>query len=174
MVATDGPSARERLESEIGDRLATLLRAALSSEQTFQHSWEATVAAATASTDPGVRPHRPDVVRIVALHPEHSSAVSLGMSRSGKQRMVSPVGIGETQARKAASNEERRRESSTADQIELACECRDDTCDARIALTADEYAFLRTVPGYFAVAPDHIGPDDHVIVGEGDRYAIVE
>ncbi len=165
MAATERPSAGERLESEIGDRLATLLRSALTSDQTLQHSWEATVAAAS---------RRPEVARIVVLHPEHSSAASLGMGRSRKQRMVSPVGTGETQARKAAFNEQRQRENSTADQIDLACECRDDACHARIALTPDEYAFLRAVPGYYAVAPDHVSPDDHVIVGEADRYAIVE
>jgi len=165
MAATERPSAGERLESEIGDRLATLLGSALARDRPFQHSWEATVAAAS---------HRPEFGRIVVLHPEHASAVLLGMGRSRKQRMVSPVGTGGTQARKAAFNEQRQRENSTADQIELACECRDDACHVRIALTPDEYAFLRTVPGYYAVAPDHVSPDDHVIVGEADRFAIVE
>jgi hypothetical protein len=41
-------------------------------------------------------------------------------------------------------------------------------------LTTEEYAFLRRVPGYYAVSSDHVGPDDHIIVGDGGRFAIVE
>jgi hypothetical protein len=30
------------------------------------------------------------------------------------------------------------------------------------------------VPGYYAVSPGHVGPDDHVIAGDAERFAIVE
>jgi hypothetical protein len=57
--------------------------------------------------------------------------------------------------------------------VELACECGDEACPSRIVLTAEEYTFLRRVPGYYAVASAHVSPDDHVVIGDG-RFAIVE
>jgi len=35
-------------------------------------------------------------------------------------------------------------------------------------------AFLRTVPGFYAVSFDHVSPNDHATVGDIGRYAIVE
>ena len=183
MLVADPPSAAERLQHEIGDRLATLLRSALTGDQACEHSWQATVAAAAASIeeqagDPDLASFRPEVARIVLLHPERPTAVSPGMGRNMKQRMVSPVGASQARARKAALNEGlqhgRSAAAASADLIELACECDDDECSARIALSPDEYAFLGSVPGYYAVSPDHVSPDDHVIVGDDGRFAIVE
>jgi hypothetical protein len=186
MLAADRPPAVERLQGAIGDRLATLLRSALTGDQTLQHSWQVTAEAAWSASTGGLADvsnadftsFRPEGGRIVVLHPERSTAVLLGMGRNMKQRMVSPVGASEARARKAALNEGLQRDSSTAaasaDQIELACECDDEACPARIALNPDEYAFLRKVPGYYAVSPDHISPDDHIIVGDPGRFAIIE
>jgi hypothetical protein len=139
------------------------LRSALTGDQALQRSWQATV--------------RPEGGRIVVLYPERPTAVSLGVGRNMKQRMVSPVGASQARARKAAINERLQPASSKAavsDDIELACECDEEACPARIVLSPDEYAFLRRVPGYYAVSPDHVSPDDHVIVGDAGRFAIVE
>jgi hypothetical protein len=181
MLAADQPSAAERLQDEIGDRLAILLRSALTGDQALQHSWQATVHAAWSSTggladvsSPNFVSFRPEAARIVVLHPERSTAVSLGMGRNMNQRMVSPVGASQARARKAALNEGLHDAGSTADQIELACECDDEECPTRIVLSPDEYAFLRRVPGYYAVSHDHVSPDDHIIVGGAGRFAIVE
>jgi len=154
-------------------------------DQACEHSWQATVEAASASTggladvsDPDFVSFRPEGGRIVVLHPERPTAVSPGMGRNMKQRMVSPVGASQARARKAALNEGLQPASSTAapsaGQIELACECDDDECSARIALSPDEYAFRGSVPGYYAVSPDHVSPDDHIIIGDAGRFAIVE
>jgi hypothetical protein len=186
MLAADQPSAVERLEGEVGVRLAALLRSALTGDQALQHCWQATVGAVSSASTGGLAvvsdldfvSFRPEVGRILVLHPEYSTAVSLGMGRNMKQRMVSPVGASQARARKAAFNEGLQPAGSTAepsaDQIELACECDDEACPVRIVLSPDEYAFLRTVPGYYAVSPDHISPDDHIIVGDPGRFAIVE
>jgi hypothetical protein len=185
MLSADRPPAVERLEREIGKRLATVLHSALTGDQTLQHSWQATVGVASASTweladvaDSDFLPFRPGVGRIVVLHPERPPAVSPGMGRNMKQRMVSPVSASQVRARKAAFNERLQHDTSaaaaSADQIELACECSAEACSARIVLNRDEYAFLRTVPGYYAVSPDHVSPDDHVILGDVGRFAIVE
>jgi hypothetical protein len=183
MLTADQPPAVERLQRAIGDRLATLLRSALTGDQTLQHSWQVTAEAAwSASTggladvsDPDFVPFRPEVGRIVLLHPERPTAVSPGVGRNRKQRMVSPVGTSQARAQKAALNEGLQRARSTAlDEIELACECDDEACPARIVLSPDEYTFLRKVPGYYAVSPAHVSPDDHIIVADAGRFAIVE
>jgi hypothetical protein len=182
MLVADPPSAAERLHHEVGDRLATLLRSALTGDQAREHSWQATVAAAARSIgeqtgDPDLVSIRPEAARIVLLHPERPTAVSPGMGRNMKQRMVSPVGASQVRTRKAALNEGLQHGSAaaaSADLIELACECDDDECSARVALSPDEYAFLGSVPGYYAVSPDHVSPDDHIIVGDAGRFAIVE
>jgi hypothetical protein len=186
MLTADQPPAVERLQRAIGDRLATLLRSALTGDQTLQHSWQVTAEAAwSASTggladfsDPDFASFRPEGGRIVVLHPERPTAVSPGMGRNRKQRMVSPVGASQARARKAALNKGLQHEASTAaasaDQIDLACECSNEACSARIVLSPDEYTFLRRVPGYYAVSPEHVSPDDHIIVGDAGRFAIVE
>lgn len=186
MLVADRPSAGERLEREVGARLAALLHSALTGDQTLQHSWQTTAAAASrasagaSDSDPPVWSLPSGNGRIVVLHPELPTAVSLGMGRKKKQRMVSPVGANQARARKAALNEGLQPEPSSTpaptDQfVELACECSDASCSTQIMLTPDEYTFLRTVSGYYAVAPDHVSPDDHIIIiGEPDRFAIVE
>ncbi len=186
MLMTDRPSAAERLQHEIGVRLTDLLRSALTGDQTLQHSWQVTAEAAWSCfdrglavvSDPDFASLRPEGGRIVVLHPERPTAVSPGMGRNMKQRMVSPVGASQARARKAALNKGLQHEASTAaapaDQIDLACECDDEACHARIVLSPDEHTFLRRVPGYYAVSPEHVSPDDHIIIGDGGRFAIVE
>ena len=61
-----------------------------------------------------------------------------------------------------------------ADAVEIACECGDPTCAELISLTPDELAFVRSVPTYAAVCPGHVTQDDHVIIGEPGRFAVVE
>ncbi len=113
------------------------------------------------------------------LVPELPTAVvSLGMGRNKNRRKVSSVNSTDTRARKAARNEQllhgRPVVPETDDRLELACECGDEACVSRLVLTPDEHAFLRKVSGYYAVSPEHVRPDDHVIVGEDGRFAIVE
>ncbi len=172
MANADRLPVGERLERELGDRLTALLRSALAGDQGREHSWEETVGAAARESV------RPAGGRIVMLHPELPTAVSLGMGRNRKQRMVASVDAREARERKAALNGRllsgRAPAAESDDRVELACECGDETCPSRIVLTAEEYAFLRTVPGYYAVASDHVGSDDHVIVGDVGRFAIVE
>ena len=112
MLMTDRPSAAERLQHEVGVRLTDLLRSALTGDQTLQHSWQVTAEAAWSCFDRGVAvvsdpdfaSLRPEGGRIVVLHPERPTAVSPGMGRNMKQRMVSPVGASQARARKAALN----------------------------------------------------------------------
>jgi hypothetical protein len=185
MLTSDRPAAGERLEREVGARLAALLHSALTGDQTLQHSWQAAAAASRASagasdSDPPVWSLPSGNGRIVVLRPELPTAVSLGTGRKKKRRMVSQVGANQARARKAALNEGLQPEPSSTlaptDQVvELAYECSDASCSTQIMLTPDEYTFLRTVSGYYAVAPDHVSPDDHIIIiGEPDRFAIVE
>jgi hypothetical protein len=175
VVTADRPPAAERVELELGDRLTALLRSALTGDQARRHSWQETVGATWSAP---LREVRPTGGRIVVLHPELPTAVSLGVGRNRKQRMVSPVGAREARERKAALNERLLAGQTPAAEsdgrVELACECGDETCPSRIVLTAEEYAFLRKVPGYYAVSADHVGFDDHVIVGDAGRFAIVE
>jgi hypothetical protein len=161
MLDADRPPAGERLQSEIGGRLAALLPSAL------------------AGGSPDAVPVRPVTGRIVRLVPGLPTAVvSPGTGRRKERRKVSPVTSIETRAQKAARNEQLVRGrpvvAEADDRIELACECGDEACVSRVVLTADEYAFLRRVAGYFAVSPDHVVSEDHVIVGEPGRFAIVE
>ena len=46
MLTADRPAAGKRLEREVGARLAALLHSALTGDQTLQHSWQTTAAAA--------------------------------------------------------------------------------------------------------------------------------
>lgn len=166
VLAVDRPSCASRLEAELGDRLAVLLSSALTGDQVRRRSWEAS------------RPSRPGGGRIVLLSSGRPTAVSPGMGRNVKQRVVSPLGTSAARERKAALNERLphgpNAAARPAGRIELACECDDDACSARILLEPDELAFLQRVPGYYAVSPDHVSPEDHVIVGDDGRFAIVE
>jgi hypothetical protein len=53
------------------------------------------------------------------------------------------------------------------------CECVDERCTRVIALTAAEYAAVRTRPRQFALVPGHETGDDHVLHSD-DRYSVAE
>jgi hypothetical protein len=185
VLAHDLPPAADRCKAVLGVGLAVLLRSAFTGDHTREQSQvpaEPTFSArrtlGLAYTAPGRERLRPATARILPLHPERPTAVSLGVGRNDNRRMVSTVGASEARASKAARNNRLLGEPPTrpasAEQVELACECGDEACPQRVLLTAEEYAFLRRVPGYYAVCYEHVGPDDHVIVGEPGRFAIVE
>jgi hypothetical protein len=69
---------------------------------------------------------------------------------------------------------ERSSPGSSGEVVELACECGDEACAERVLLTEEELTFLASVPSYYAVCPEHVSPDDHVLVGEPGRLAIVD
>ncbi len=56
------------------------------------------------------------------------------------------------------------------------CECPDETCTERIAMTPEEYEELRSNPTHFAVVPDatHVRPEVESIVEMHERYWVVE
>jgi hypothetical protein len=103
---------------------------------------------------------RPTSDDLLSARPGRSTAVMPGKSRSDDSRMVS-----------VSANEARA--DRLEDAIEIACECGDPACIERVSLTSEELAFARSVPNYSAVCPGHVAPDDHVIIGEPGRFALV-
>jgi hypothetical protein len=59
---------------------------------------------------------------------------------------------------------------------EWICECADQSCAQRIALTPEEYEAVRSKPTWFAVAPGdaHVFDAIEEVVARNDRYWIVE
>ena len=59
---------------------------------------------------------------------------------------------------------------------EWVCECADETCTERIAMTPEEYEELRSNATHFAVATAemHVVPDVERIVEKRERYWVVE
>ena len=58
--------------------------------------------------------------------------------------------------------------------IDVLCECVDDRCTERLAVTADDYERVRARPRWFLVRPDHMIPGLERIVWEGDHFVVVE
>jgi hypothetical protein len=56
------------------------------------------------------------------------------------------------------------------------CECADDTCTERLALSADEYEAVRAEPRRFFVSPseEHLFAEVEDVVSEHERYWVVE
>ena len=56
------------------------------------------------------------------------------------------------------------------------CECGNDGCAQRVALTSDEYHAVRKVETHFAVAPEdrHLFPEVERVVQRHERYWVVE
>ena len=56
------------------------------------------------------------------------------------------------------------------------CECANETCAERVAMTVNEYEAVRSQPNRFVVAPgqDHVWPDVEDIVEKANRYWVVE
>jgi len=60
---------------------------------------------------------------------------------------------------------------------EFSCECADTECLEKVALTLEEYEYVRRIPTHFFVQPGHVYPDVERVVetdGHGDRFEVVE
>ena len=66
--------------------------------------------------------------------------------------------------------------SSIIPQGDWICECADQSCSERIALTTEEYETVRSDPRRFAIAPrdEHLFPRIEDVVERNDRYWVVE
>ena|SRR5690349_7097147 len=63
--------------------------------------------------------------------------------------------------------------SATSSFVSFVCECADETCDAQLPLTLEEYERVRSRPNWFVVVPGHNLVDVEVIDIASDRYFIV-
>jgi hypothetical protein len=63
--------------------------------------------------------------------------------------------------------------SPTSSFVSFVCECADESCDAQLPLTLEEYEHLRSRPNWFVVLPGHNLVDVEVIDVASDRYFIV-
>ncbi|HEY0417455.1 MAG TPA: hypothetical protein VGC78_13815 [Gaiellaceae bacterium] len=59
-------------------------------------------------------------------------------------------------------------------QLDLICECSDETCTSTIKVPVDEYELVRTFPARFVIYPRHDVPQIENIVGSGRGYEVVE
>ncbi len=64
--------------------------------------------------------------------------------------------------------------ASTTETFTIACECADETCTAMVDIGPDEYLTVRSNPRQFAVLPGHVYPDVEAVIGDSDRYTVVE
>ena len=55
-----------------------------------------------------------------------------------------------------------------------ACECSDSACHTLISLTRDEYESVRKDGTHFAIAVDHENPEIDRVIGQNERFAVVE
>ncbi len=86
------------------------------------------------------------------------------------------VGINETLFREV---NERVREleegfGTPSGPLYFVCECGDAECTERIALTKQEYEDVRARGNHFALVPGHQIPQVERVVGETERYLVVE
>jgi hypothetical protein len=63
---------------------------------------------------------------------------------------------------------------SIGDRVDFVCECADDRCMERIAVTLDRYEDLRRYPTHFIVLAGHVYPEFERVVEQVDGYVIVE
>jgi hypothetical protein len=54
------------------------------------------------------------------------------------------------------------------------CECSDSGCTTPISLSRDEYESVRRFGTHFAIAIDHENPEVDRVIGQNDRFALVE
>jgi hypothetical protein len=182
VLTRDRPSASERCRAALGAGPDALLRLALTGDHALNR--ELIVQPAPVNLPDlklvGASPvrwiRRPEERAILQLRSEHATAVSLGTGRNRKRRVGSTLGVSRTRALRAAQNKQLvgERFGVSAEGVELACECGDDACTERVLLTGEELAFLASVPTYYAVCPQHVSADDHVLVGDPDRFVIVD
>ena len=64
--------------------------------------------------------------------------------------------------------------SSLTETFVIACECADTTCIRTLEISRDEYVAVRKEPRHFAVLNGHVYPEVEKVVGETERYVIVE
>lgn len=57
---------------------------------------------------------------------------------------------------------------------EYLCECADEQCMEQVRLTRREYEDVRANPLRFFVALGHVAPEIEEIVGENERFTVVE
>jgi hypothetical protein len=57
--------------------------------------------------------------------------------------------------------------------LDLVCECGDQNCVERIAVSREEYERLRADPTHFAVYPGHDQPDVDAVIDRRDGYDVV-
>lgn len=62
---------------------------------------------------------------------------------------------------------------ATAEAAQFVCECGDERCIERIALTIDEYTAVREDDAQFVLVPGHEIPDVETVVSRNDRFAVV-
>lgn len=82
---------------------------------------------------------------------------------------------------RAAKNENLFREvneriedlAASASYTQFICECFDDACDQRVAMTVQEYEHIRSEGSQFFVLPGHNVQDVDEVVEANDRYLIV-
>jgi len=60
------------------------------------------------------------------------------------------------------------------EKIEFYCECGDEECFERVALTREEYEAVRADSARFAVLPEYVNPEIARVVEEHDGYVVVK
>ena len=58
-------------------------------------------------------------------------------------------------------------------EIDLACECIDETCTQRVTMTVGDYEAVRSNPNTFLVLPGHDVPELEEVVREEPNYVVV-
>jgi hypothetical protein len=64
-------------------------------------------------------------------------------------------------------------EKRLGDEIDLACECMDEACTQRVAMTVGEYEAVRSDSNAFFVKPGHDVSDVEKVVREEANYVVV-
>jgi hypothetical protein len=87
----------------------------------------------------------------------------------------------DAQRRRAAKNEslfrevnERIEDLATSTFTSFVCECMSAGCDELVALTIEEYEWVRAEPSWFFVLPGHEVPEVELVVESTDRYTVVK
>jgi len=87
----------------------------------------------------------------------------------------------ESQRQRAARNQSLFREvneriedlAATASFSTFICECMDETCDAGVSLTIEEYEHIRSESNSFLVLPGHQVPAVEDVIEANDRFVVV-
>lgn len=58
--------------------------------------------------------------------------------------------------------------------VRMVCECGLEDCERLLAISVQEYEDVRGNSRRFAVLPEHVVPEVEEVVGETDRYVVVE